>query len=111
MPIYYWHPYPFPGNVYVRRFHVVAPYWADNDIRRGGSVLYETFMRGRSTNDNNVLDNVNRYLRVNSVAKNFTGIFIILARWQNVHPYPHGSNNFHYFENFYPSIRTFTNQV
>ena len=92
MPFYYWHLYPFPGNFYVRRFHVVAPYWADNDIRRGGSVLYETFMRGRSTNDNIVLDNINRYLRVNNRTEDFTGIFMILAKWQNVPPLQSSSN-------------------
>ena len=110
-PFYYWYPSPFPGNYYLRRFYVVAPYWADHDIRRDGNVFYETFERGRSRIDNNILDNVNRYLRLNNEAENFTGTFMILARWQDVHPYPHGTNNSHYFESFYPSIKTFTSQV
>ena len=110
-PFYYWYPSPFPGYYYLRRFYVVAPYWADHDIRRDGNVFYETFERGRSRNDDNVLDIVNRYLELNNLAQNFSGTFMILAEWQNVHPYPHGSNYIYYFEKYYPSIRDFTNQV
>ena len=74
-------------------------------------MFYETFERGRSRNDDNVLDIVNRYLELNNLAQNFSGTFMILAEWQNVHPYPHGSNYIYYFESYYPSIRTFANQV
>ena len=98
-PFYNSNPSPFPGNYNLRRFYVVAPYWADHDTRRGGSVLYETFQRGQSSNDNSILNNVNRYLRVNNVTGDFTGTFMILAKWENVHPYS------------YASDRTFRNQV
>ena len=109
-PFYYWYPYPFPGNYYLRRFYVVAPYWADHDIRREGEVCYETFHRGRSTTENSVLDRVSRYLRMNTMS-DFSGTFMILAEWRNVHPYPHGSRYFNFFEKYYPFIRSFTNQV
>ena len=89
----------------------MAPYWADHDIRRDGNVFYEMFERGRSGNDNNVLESVNRYLRLNNLTQNFSGTFMILAEWRDVHPYPHGSRYFYYFEKYYPSIRTYTNQV
>ena len=110
-PFYYWYPSQFPGYYYLRRFYVVAPYWADHDIRTEGNVSYETFERGRSRNDDIVLDNVSHYLRINGEAPSFSGTFMILAEWQDVHPYPHGFNYSYYFENFNPSIETFTNQV
>ena len=98
-PFYYYYPSPFPGDYYIRSHYVVAPYWADHDIRRGGRVLYETFQRGQSRNDNNILNNVNRYLRVSNVSEDFTGTFMIMAKWENVRPYSYGSD------------RTFLNQV
>ena len=107
-PFYYWYPYPFPGYYYLRRFYVVAPYWADHDIRREGSVSYETFERGRSRNSDIVLDIVSRHVRANNGEEDFTGTFMILARWQSVHPYPHSYNYYYYYD---LSIATFTNQV
>ena len=109
-PFYYWYPYPFPGYYYLRRFYVVAPYWADHDIRREGSVSYETFERGRSENDDRILDRVNTFLQLNG-RLNFYGTFMIMAEWRDVHPYPHGSGNSNYFDMYYPSISDFTRQV
>ena len=109
-PFFYWWPSPFPGFFYLRRFYVVAPYWSDHDIRREGEVSYETFERGRSEYDDMLLGRVNTYLNANMMT-NFTGTFMILAEWREVHPYPHGSNSFSYFEIYYPFITDFTNQV
>ena len=61
-PFYYWYPSQFPGYFYLGRFNVVAPYWADHDIRREGSVNYETFERARSEDDDYILDRVNVFL-------------------------------------------------
>ena len=111
-PFYYWYPYPFPGHYYLRRFYVVAPYWADHDIRRQGNVFYETFERGNSQNDDLVLRRVNDYLTSTDRApSNFSGTFMILAEWNGVHPYPHGSDYLYYFQLYYPSIRDYINQV
>ncbi|XP_065884099.1 mucin-like protein isoform X2 [Dysidea avara] len=109
-PFYYWWPFPFPGFYYLRRFHVVAPYWSDNDIRREGEVSYEIFEKGRSSYDDVLLDRVNTYLTANMMT-NFSGTFMILAEWRDVHPYPHGSSYFYYFQIYYPTIRSFTNQM
>ena len=110
-PFYYWYSSLFPGYYYLRRFYVVAPYWADYDIRRDGNVFYETFERGRSRYDDVVLDTVSHFLRLNNEALSFSGTFMILAEWQGVHPYPHGSSYSYYFETINPSIGTFTNKV
>ena len=109
-PFYLYYPSPFPGHYYLRQFFVVAPYWADHDLRIDGHVYYETFNRGRSEYDDNVLDMVNRYLRLNT-DQNFSGTFMILAEWQDVHPYPHGSCYLCFLIRRYPSIRNFVNQV
>ena len=57
-PFYYWYLSQFPGYSYLRRFHVIAPYWADHDTRRQGNVFYEMFERGRNQNDDSVLQRV-----------------------------------------------------
>ena len=88
----------------------MAPYWSDNDIRREGEVSYEIFEKGRSSYDDVLLDRVNTYLTANMMT-NFSGTFMILAEWRDVHPYPHGSSYFYYFQIYYPTIRSFTNQV
>ena len=111
-PFYYWYPSPFPGYYYLRRFYVVAPYWADHDIRRDGNVFYETFERGRSQNDDSILTRVTNYLRsTNMTSPDFSGTFMILAEWDDVHPYPHGSRYLYYFRRYYPSINEFISQV
>ena len=90
----------------------MAPYWSDNDIRRDGEVSYEIFQKGRSSYDDMMLDTVNYYLNVNMMSQtNFYGSFMILAEWRGVHSYPHGSYYFYYFIYYYPSLRSFTDQV
>ena len=88
----------------------MAPYWADHDIRRGGNVFYETFEKGRSQNDDLILSRVNDYLS-RSKSSNFSGTFMILAEWNGVHPYPHGSRYLYYFLRYYPSLIDFITQV
>ena len=109
-PFYFWYPSPFPGNYYQRRSYVVAPYWTDNDIRRSGEVYYETFVKGRSKSEDNALNKLNQYLRTNT-EQHFSGTFMILAEWQEVHPYPHGSCYLCHFLRRYPSLRSFMSQV
>ena len=82
----------------------------DNDIRKSGEVYYETFEKGKSKTDDVVLDEVNRYIRLNT-ENYFTGTFMILAEWQNVHPHPHGSCDFYDIIKSHPTTRTFINQV
>ena len=109
-PFQHWIPSPFPGHIYQRFFYIVAPYYSDNDIRRSGEVYYEIFRRGRSRNDNIILDKVNLYLRLKT-NEDFSGTFMILAEWRDVHPYPHGSCSLCYFIRRYPSLRAILNQV
>jgi len=78
----------------VRSFHVVAPYWSDNDIRQEGSVSYEVFqLRTTGAYGDEVLDDVSSYIRERNMSSNFQGSFMILAEWTDVHPYPHGASS------------------
>lgn len=88
----------------------MAPYYSDNDIRRSGEVYYDVFRRGSSTSDNIILDTVNHYIRLKT-NEDFSGTFMILAEWRDVHPYPHGSCYLCYYLRNNPSFRAFLNQV
>ena len=101
---------PFPGRYYQRRFYVVAPFWADHDIRKMGEVYYEVLKKGRSRSEDAVLNEVNQYVSL-STEQSFVGTFMILAEWRNVHPYPHGSCDFYDILENYPTTRSFINQV
>lgn len=88
----------------------MAPYWTDHDIRKRGEIYYDTLQKGRTKNGDIVLDEVNRYVRLNT-EQQFTGTFMILAEWRGVHPYPHGSCNYYDIIKSYPSTRSFINKV
>ena len=90
----HWAPEPFPGVfTIVQNSLLIAPFWDDVDISGGGgSVSYQIF----SSEDNDSLANtnlnaVNTY--VNSVHGDgsFMGIWMLVAYWNQVSPYPHGS--------------------
>ena len=89
-------PQPFPGTVVsVRSAHVVAAYWSDNDIRREGNVSYEVFeFQKTGTYGDEVLTTVSNYIMEElENATSFLGVYMILAEWNSVHPFPHGSSN------------------
>ena len=71
--------------------YLVAPYWSNIDTRLDGRVQYETLRLGDS-------DDVDlRFRFTNNVINselnpNFTGNWILLANWENVHPFPHGAS-------------------
>ena len=91
-----WNPEPFPGNTLssVRKFHVVAPYWSDNDIRREGEVSYGVFqLQATGPYGDQLLDEVSSHIRERNISSDFKGTFMILAEWKGVHPYPHGGSS------------------
>lgn len=104
-----WRPEPFPGASNGVRFaHVIAPYWSDNDIRREGNVSYEVFeFQKTGTYGDEVLTIVNNYIMEQyGNSTNFVGVYMILAEWNAVHPFPHGSDN-----SLSSSIASFVNKV
>lgn len=96
-PWKYSYPDRFPTNYfYTRRSIAVAPFWSDNDIRLSGAVRYATV----SSNDGSsneagrmLLSNVDGYIRTQPGHETFTGNWLLIAHWDNVHPSPHGDEN------------------
>jgi len=93
----------------VRSAHLIAPYWSDNDIRREGNVSYEVFQfQETGTHGDEVLDAVNSYIQEEfENATNFVGVYMILAEWNTVHPFPHGTNP----DTLSPTTRSFVAKV
>ena len=54
---------------------------------------------GRELED--LLKNISRFIRLNheqAARDNFEGTWMLVAHWDNVHPYPHGSNDSYYIK-------------
>ena len=98
-------PSRFPTNWYwTRNQYVLAPFWSDNDIRRSGSVRYANITLGDCKHDNNeLIETVSRFIRHqhnDAAMQNFEGQWMLVANWDCVHPYPHGSTG-SYYRNYY----------
>jgi len=91
---------------------LLAPYWSNNDIRNTGEVIYASFQYGDTTEGNILLEIYRNYIRTNYPnATQFQGNFMILADWNKVHPFPHGSSNLSSVLDYNPSIADFINKV
>ena len=90
-PFQFFVPHLFPTeNFYIHNSDVVAPFWSDVDTRVAGLVSYETHHRGFNTGSNAVLERVSGFLAA-EMGINFTASWMLVAQWDRVHPYPHGS--------------------
>ena len=94
----------FPGvSTSVQNGLLIAPFWDDVDISGGGgNVSYQTFSSSDEdvvTTDN--LNTVNSYVNSMHGDGNFTGAWMLVASWDHVSPYPHGSFQ---SEIFFPDI-------
>ena len=95
----FWNPQPFPTTAFfTRNSYVVAPFWSDNDIRINGSIRYEVHSRvaGPNTTSARLLDQVSSFIinQRNLTAGSFQGQWMLVAEWNEVHPYPHGDSTF-----------------
>lgn len=73
-------PQSFPSGQFT---YVVAPFWADNDVRDEGQISYEIHTRGSSQ-----LNRVNAFISsIENVS--FNGTWMIVAEWYQMRPYPH----------------------
>ena len=86
-------PQLFPTNKwFLQSRDVIAPFWSDNDIRKAGTVRYVLIEKGKDPMGDSLLEEAD--LVVSNVHKtNFTGQTMLIAQWDHVHPYPHGSPN------------------
>lgn len=84
-------PEPFPTNSRtIQNRYVVAPFWSDNDIRRAGTVRYVLIENGTSSLGDQLLQSANSVVRKEHQV-DFTGRIMLVAQWDRVHPYPHGT--------------------
>lgn len=91
---HFWQPFRFPTpNPWSRRSYVVAPFWSDNDLRISGAVHYAVVndIQGKA-----LLRNVSAFIQHNHKMAGedvFEGMWMLMAHWDEVHPFPHGSYN------------------
>ena len=93
-PWKYSHPQLLPTyNYYIQQSHVAAPFWSDNDIRKEGTVRYVTVTKGASTEEDELLAEVNTFLQDIKNVQDFVGAWMLIAQWDHVHPHPHGADD------------------
>ena len=70
---------------------VSAPFWSDVDLRLEGSAYWEIHTTVQSQD---LINNVSTFIQVNyDGAGDFTGEWMLIASWEDVHPFPHGSGS------------------
>ena len=88
-PFLFHRPSLFPTNIEtIRHRFVVAPFWADVDSRRSGLIRYQVL--DATKHSNATINEVSSYIS-QTVNESFSGLWMLVAEWQNVHPYPHGT--------------------
>ena len=94
-PFHLWHPHQFPSNdPLINSANILAPYWSDNDIRNSGEIFYGSFQYADNDEGDDFLEDISSSIRSSYPnATAFQGNFIIIAEWNGVHPFPHGSSN------------------
>ena len=70
---------------------MAAPFWADADARLDGEIYYEIHRGGESSDSDELLTSVNTFIRDENQVE-FEGSWMIVATWDGVHPWPHGSS-------------------
>ena len=92
----------FPGtSTTVSRAYLVAPYWDDVDIRLAGNISYEVHSRSdNNPGSNQLLDDVSNFVE-RSTGQSFQGTWMLVAEWEEVHPWPHGSGSL-FLLSFFP---------
>ena len=71
--------------------YLFAPFWSDIDTKLAGSVQYETYKMGDAEESDSRLRRVSRFIRLEQ-DPNFEGTWMLLANWEDVHPFPHGAS-------------------
>ena len=94
----------FPSSLStVANAYLVAPYWDDVDIRLAGNISYE--VHSRSSNNpgsSQLLDQISQFVE-DSTGDSFQGDWMLIAEWEEVHPWPHGFD-IPIFQIFFPEL-------
>ena len=72
--------------------YVLAPYWADHDIRLYGNVSWEMYSTGDTPTTDDIIDMVNNFINNNTNETDFVGHFMFVGFWEETHPFPAGSS-------------------
>ena len=85
--------------------YLVAPYWDDVDIRLAGNISYEVHSRSNNNpGSNQLLDQISQFIE-DSSGDSFQGDWMLVAEWEEVHPWPHGlSQSSPIWELFFPEL-------
>ena len=70
----------------IKNGYVIAPFWSNNDLTLAGNVTYQV---EKFSSDQ--LTSASAFIR-DTTNTNFSGTWMLVAQWNGVHPYPHGSN-------------------
>ena len=101
---YFWYPSRFPtSGFWTRNGFVIAPFWNDHDLRKSGSIRYAVIDSNERKDSADLIWNISNFIRLNheqAAMDNFEGVWMLLAHWDKVHPYPHGSYD-SYYSNYY----------
>ena len=94
----------FPSTLStVANAYLVAPYWDDVDIRLAGNISYEVHSRSNNNpGSNQLLDQISQFVE-DSTGDSFQGDWMLVAEWEEVHPWPHGLDN-PIFQIFFPEL-------
>lgn len=88
-PFYSPFPQAFPGtSSSVSNAYLIAPFWEDVDISSAGDIYYETHDANNSRSSE-LLAQVSEFVS-NQTGTSFSGTWMTVAFWDQVHPYPHG---------------------
>ena len=69
---------------------VVAPFWSDVDLRLAGSASWEIHTAAQSQN---LIDMVSEFIQNNIDSSDFSGSWMMITYWEDVHPWPHGAGS------------------
>ena len=75
------------GTIYFS--YIVAPFWSDIDTRLKGRVHYQSYASGDSVASDDRLQIVSQFIS-SEMGVEFNGSWMLLATWEDVHPFPHG---------------------
>ena len=91
-PFTFYQPSQFPtSNSTINSSYVVAPYWSDVDNRKAGQIRYQVF-EATNRDSNASISRVNGFIS-QAVNETFNGLWMLVAEWRDVHPYPHAATN------------------
>ena len=67
----------------------MAPFWVDIDARTEGCIQYQVF---DPMSDSSTISEVSSFIS-QTTSSSFSGVWMLVAEWRDVHPFPHGSRD------------------